>query len=57
MLLLSFKKSHPAIIYSLKINSRNTRKSCEICLKVTIKHYNDVNGRQIVKGKFHLTAA
>ena len=26
-----------ANIYSLKFNHRNTRKKCEICLKLTIK--------------------
>ena len=27
----------PANIYLFKVNNRNTRKSCEICLKLTIK--------------------
>ena len=28
---------YPAGIYLLKVNSRNTRKRCEICSKLTIK--------------------
>ena len=28
---------HPAGIYLLKVNNRNTRKRCEICSKLTIK--------------------
>ena len=28
---------NPANIYLFKVNNRNTRKSSEICLKVTIK--------------------
>ena len=28
---------HPASKYLLKVNNRNTRKNCEICLKLTIK--------------------
>ena len=27
----------PSNIYLLKVNNRNTRKRCEICLKLTIK--------------------
>ena len=27
----------PVCIYLLKVNNRNTRKSCEICSKLTIK--------------------
>ena len=27
----------PATIYLFKVNDRNTRKSCEVCLKLTIK--------------------
>ena len=30
--------SNPANIYLFKLNSRNTRKRCEICLKLTIFH-------------------
>ena len=28
---------YPANIYFFKVNNRNTRKSCEICSKLTIK--------------------
>ena len=28
---------HPVGIYLLKVNSRNTRTSCEICSKLTVK--------------------
>ena len=28
---------HPATIHLLKVNKRNTRARCEICLKLTIK--------------------
>ena len=28
---------YPAKIYLFKVNNRNTRKRCEICLKLTIK--------------------
>ena len=28
---------YAASIYLLKVNNRNTRKTCEICLKLTIK--------------------
>ena len=31
-----FEKSFPANIYLFKVNNRNTRKRCEICLKLTI---------------------
>ena len=31
------RKSHPPNIYLLKVNNRNTKKSCEICSKLTIK--------------------
>ena len=30
-------------IYLFKVNNRNTRKMCELCLKLTIKHQNDVH--------------
>ena len=30
-------KDNPASIYLLKVNNRNTRTSCEICTKLTIK--------------------
>ena len=33
----------PAGIYLLKVNSRNTRTSCEICFKVKNKEKNDTN--------------
>ena len=36
-------KSIPANIYLLKVISRNTRKRCGICLKLTIRSQNDVN--------------
>ena len=32
-----FTTFNPANIYLLKVNNRNTRKRCEICLKSTIK--------------------
>ena len=31
---------HPTIIYLFKVNNRNTRKICKICLKLTIKAFN-----------------
>ena len=31
------KSNFPANIYLFKVNNRNTRKSCEICSKLTIK--------------------
>ena len=34
---IHFKKAFPAGIYLLKVNNRNTRTSCEICSKLTIK--------------------
>ena len=30
-------KGNPANIYLLKVSSRNTRKRCELCSKLTIK--------------------
>ena len=33
--------NYPANIYLFKVNNRNTRKRCEICSKLTIKHQND----------------
>ena len=35
-ILLEFK-ANPAGVYLLKVNNRNTRTSCEICSKLTIK--------------------
>ena len=35
--LCSLFKDYPANIYFLKVNIRNTKKRCKICLKVTIK--------------------
>ena len=35
--------SSPANIYLFIVNSKNTRKRCEICLKLAKKHQNDVN--------------
>ena len=32
-----FENHIPAIIYLFKANSRNTRKTCKICAKLTIK--------------------
>ena len=32
---------YPAGIYMLKVNDRNTRTRCEICLKLTIRRQND----------------
>ena len=32
-----FFQCYPADIYWLKVNSRNTRARCELCLKLTIK--------------------
>ena len=48
----------PTNIYLFKINNRNTRKRCGICLKLTIKHQNDVNDvilvfLSIILGIFH----
>ena len=37
-----------ANIYSFKVNNSNTRKMCEICSKLTIKHQNDVIGVVLV---------
>ena len=34
---LKFCHGNPAGIYLLKVNNRNTRTSCEICSKLTIK--------------------
>ena len=31
------RKRYPANIYLFKVNNRNTRKSCEISLKLTVK--------------------
>ena len=36
------RKWNPANIYLFKVNNRNNRKRCEICLKLTIKQQNDV---------------
>ena len=33
---LIFEVNHPAGIYLLKVNNRNTRARCEICSKLTI---------------------
>ena len=33
----AFENHIPAIIYLFKVNSRNTRKKCKICAKLTIK--------------------
>ena len=33
----------PANIYLFKFSNRNTRKRCEICSKLTVKHQNDVS--------------
>ena len=37
----SITANRPADIYLLKVNNKNTRTSCEICSKVTIKTPND----------------
>ena len=37
-----FIKLFPANLYLFKVKNKNTRKRCEICLKLTIKHQNDV---------------
>ena len=34
--------NNPAHIYLFKVNNRNTRKTCEIWLKLTIKQQNDI---------------
>ena len=34
----------PGNIYLFKVNNRNTRKSCEICSKLTIQTPEDVSG-------------
>ena len=34
---ISYPIHHPAGIYLFKVNNRNTRARCEICLKLTIK--------------------
>ena len=34
----------PAGNYMFKVNNRNTRTRCDICLKLTIKHPNDATG-------------
>ena len=36
------KGNYPAKIYLLKVDHRNTKKMCETCSKLTIKHQNDV---------------
>ena len=41
------QKSDPADVYLLKVNNRNTRARCEICLKSTIKNQNDTTGHVI----------
>ena len=38
-----FIKLFPANLYLFKVKNKNTRKRCEIFLKLTIKHQNDVN--------------
>ena len=35
--IFSSHRANPANIYLFKVNNRNTIKSCEICLKLTIK--------------------
>ena len=36
------ERDHPATLYLFKVNNnKNTRKRCEICSKLTIKHQND----------------
>ena len=35
--IIFFKSNSPGNIYLFKLNSRNTRKRCEICSKLTIK--------------------
>ena len=39
---LSNKDNVPANNYFFKVNNGNTRKRCETCSKLTIKHQNDV---------------
>ena len=39
----------PAITYLFQVSSRNTRKRCEICSKLTMKHQNDVKPHKMVK--------
>ena len=36
-------RSQPANIYLFKVKNRNTRKRCETCSKLTIKHQNGFN--------------
>ena len=33
----------PANIHFFKVNNRSTRKRCEICSKLTLKHQNDIS--------------
>ena len=49
----SITANRPSDIYLLKVNNRNTRTSCEICSKVTIKTPNDASS--IVLVSFLLT--
>ena len=35
--------NHLPNIYVFKVNNKNTRKRCDVCSKLTIKHQNDVN--------------
>ena len=43
------QSSFPANIYLSKVNNRNARKRCEICLKLTIK--------TLEQGHWHLSGA
>ena len=38
---ISWLMMSPVSIYLLKLKSRNTRKGCEICSKLTMKHQNE----------------
>ena len=44
-----------ANIYLLKVNNRNTRKRCELCLKLTIKTQERRSGVFIIKLWTYLT--
>ena len=44
----SITANRPSDIYLLKVNNRNTRTSCEICSKVTIKTPNDASSIVLV---------
>ena len=39
-------QSYSQLIYSFKVNKRNTRERCEICLKLTIKALERRHGRR-----------